>query len=120
MKYGLVPYFTERLAAMCLKLPLYLYYCCCDYDGSAFIQRKELNIRPQISVMVFIQELSLARTRTRSWDAFQLVILSIPSLYANLSKRKIIQVKKNTVKDKQKDFPKGQGKGLIKRTQPVG
>ena len=24
---------------LCLKLPLYLYYCC-DYDGSAFIQRK--------------------------------------------------------------------------------
>ena len=63
--------------------------------------------------MVFIQELSLVRTRTMSLDAFQLVILSIPSLYANLSKRNIVQVigkqpkKKNTVKDKEKDFPKG-------------
>ena len=63
--------------------------------------------------MVFIQELSLARASTRSLDAFQNVILSIPSLYAKLSKRNIIQVigkqpkKKNTVKDKEKDFPKG-------------
>ena len=39
---------------------------CCDYDGFAFIQLKYVNSRPQICVMVFIQELSLARTRTRS------------------------------------------------------
>ena len=38
----------------------------CDYDGSAFIQRKQVKIRPQISVMVFIQKLGLARTRTRN------------------------------------------------------
>ena len=37
-----------------------------DCDDSAFIQRKKLNIRPQTSLMVFIQELSLASTRTRS------------------------------------------------------
>ena len=63
--------------------------------------------------MVFIQELSLARTRTRSYVAFQLVILSIPSLYANLSKRNLIQEKgkqpkyKNYSKGQAKDFPKG-------------
>ena len=45
---------------------VFILFNCCDNDGSAFIQRKLLNIRPQISVMVFIQELSLARTRTRS------------------------------------------------------
>ena len=48
-----------------ITVALILYYCC-DYDGSAFIQRKLVNIRPQISVIVIFKELSLARTRTRS------------------------------------------------------
>ena len=56
----------------------------------AFIHRNK-SIRPQISVMVFIQELSLARTRTRSFIS---LVNTLNSLIVN---RFICYAKKQTM-----------------------